>query len=187
MGADTVFISYSHDSPEHSERVLAFSNKLREQGVDAELDQYLTRPSQGWPQWCEEQLRPREFEIRAADLHGDVSQPRREEGPGRRRSRRLLGRRHRLPTISTRRRRTSNSCPSCSATNPTRASDPAARLCEVSHPRVRSGAIRNSRRSTANSPASPPSSSRRSARRSPSERRRRPRRWSPRRCPRSRR
>ena len=44
MGADTVFISYSHDSPEHSERVLAFSNKLRELGVDAELDQYLTRP-----------------------------------------------------------------------------------------------------------------------------------------------
>ncbi len=58
MGADTVFTSYSHDSPEHSERVLAFSNKLREQGVDAELDQYITRPSQGWPQWCEEQLRP---------------------------------------------------------------------------------------------------------------------------------
>ncbi len=58
MGADTVFISYSHDSPEHSDGVLAFSNKLREQGVDAELDQYLTRPSQGWPLWCEEQLRP---------------------------------------------------------------------------------------------------------------------------------
>jgi hypothetical protein len=58
MGADTVFISYSHDSPEHSDRVLVFSNKLRALGVDAELDQYITRPSQGWPQWCEEQLRP---------------------------------------------------------------------------------------------------------------------------------
>ena len=58
MGADTVFISYSHDLTEHSERVLAFSNKLRELGVDAELDQYHTRPPQGWPQWCEEQLRP---------------------------------------------------------------------------------------------------------------------------------
>ncbi len=58
MGADTVFISYSHDSAEHLDRVLAFSNNLRELGVDAELDQYHTRPPHGWPQWCEEQLRP---------------------------------------------------------------------------------------------------------------------------------
>jgi tetratricopeptide (TPR) repeat protein len=58
MGADAVFISYSHDSPEHSRRVLALSNKLRAMGVDVELDQYHTRPSQGWPQWCEEKLRP---------------------------------------------------------------------------------------------------------------------------------
>jgi hypothetical protein len=52
-----VFISYSHDSPEHSERVLALSNRLREIGVDAELDRYHVRPPQGWPHWCEEQLR----------------------------------------------------------------------------------------------------------------------------------
>jgi tetratricopeptide (TPR) repeat protein len=58
MGADAVFISYSHDSPEHQERVLALSDKLRAMGVDVELDQYHTRPSQGWPQWCEEKLRP---------------------------------------------------------------------------------------------------------------------------------
>jgi TIR domain len=58
MGADAVFISYSHDSPEHSAKLLAFSNKLRELGVDAELDQYHTRPRQGWPLWCEECLRP---------------------------------------------------------------------------------------------------------------------------------
>jgi hypothetical protein len=58
MGAETVFISYSHDSAEHSDRVLALSDKLREMGVDAELDQYHVRPPQGWPRWCEEQLRP---------------------------------------------------------------------------------------------------------------------------------
>ena len=58
MGADAVFISYSHDSAEHSTRVLALSDKLRAMGVDVELDQYHTRPSQGWPQWCEQQLRP---------------------------------------------------------------------------------------------------------------------------------
>src|SRR5271166_2265677 len=53
-----VFISYSHDSLEHSERVLALSNRLRALGVDAELDRYHVRPPQGWPHWCEEQLRP---------------------------------------------------------------------------------------------------------------------------------
>ncbi len=58
MGAETVFISYSHDSPEHSDRVLALSDKLREMGVDVELDQYHVRPPQGWPRWCEEMLRP---------------------------------------------------------------------------------------------------------------------------------
>jgi TIR domain len=53
-----VFISYSHDSPDHSERVLALSNRLLALGIDVELDRYHIRPSQGWPHWCEEQLRP---------------------------------------------------------------------------------------------------------------------------------
>jgi len=53
-----VFISYSHDSAEHSERVLRFANALRSHGVDAELDRYQVRPPKGWPHWCEEQLRP---------------------------------------------------------------------------------------------------------------------------------
>jgi len=52
-----VFISYSYDSPEHSERVLALSNTLRAMGVDAELDRYHVRPPHGWAHWCEEQLR----------------------------------------------------------------------------------------------------------------------------------
>lgn len=53
-----VFISYSHDSSEHNERVLQFANALRSHGVDAELDRYHVRPLKGWPHWCEEQLRP---------------------------------------------------------------------------------------------------------------------------------
>lgn len=53
-----VFISYSHDSAEHSERVLRFADALRRHGVDAEIDQYHVRPPQGWTAWCEEQLRP---------------------------------------------------------------------------------------------------------------------------------
>jgi hypothetical protein len=53
-----VFISYSHDAPEHTHLVLQLTNALRSQGVDVELDQYNVRPLQGWPRWCEEQLRP---------------------------------------------------------------------------------------------------------------------------------
>jgi hypothetical protein len=54
----TVFISYSHDSAEHSARVLQLSDTLRAMGVDAELDRYHVRPEQGWPMWCEERLQP---------------------------------------------------------------------------------------------------------------------------------
>jgi hypothetical protein len=57
------FISYSHDSEQHSQRVLALANQLRAQGVEAEIDQYETRPPQGWPRWCEEQLRPENSEL----------------------------------------------------------------------------------------------------------------------------
>ena len=58
MGGDQVFISYSHDWPDHSVLVLEFSNALRASGVDAELDQYHTRPPEGWPRWCDKMLEP---------------------------------------------------------------------------------------------------------------------------------
>ena len=57
--APKVFISYSHDSEEQSEYVKQLADKLRVDGIDAELDQYQTQPPQGWPRWCEEQLRPK--------------------------------------------------------------------------------------------------------------------------------
>jgi hypothetical protein len=34
-----VFISYSHDSPEHKQRILELSERLR--GIDTQLDQYV--------------------------------------------------------------------------------------------------------------------------------------------------
>jgi len=34
MNAKTVFISYSHDSPQHSEQVLALSERLRDDAVE---------------------------------------------------------------------------------------------------------------------------------------------------------
>jgi hypothetical protein len=52
-----VFISYSHDSAAHCDRVLAFAQQLRRDGIKAELDQFHQRELVHWPSWCAEQLR----------------------------------------------------------------------------------------------------------------------------------
>lgn len=51
-----VFLSYSHDSPEHAERVLDLADRLRADGVDAWIDQYDPAPAEGWPLWMERQV-----------------------------------------------------------------------------------------------------------------------------------
>src|SRR5437773_301537 len=56
-----VFTSYSHDSPEHKARTLALSNRLRDEGVDCNIDQYETSPREGWPIWMITQIGEAEF------------------------------------------------------------------------------------------------------------------------------
>ena len=63
MKTPTVFISYSHDSPEHTDRVLAFANWLREDGIDCTLDQYETSPPEGWPKWMDRHIAKSDFVI----------------------------------------------------------------------------------------------------------------------------
>jgi SEFIR domain/NB-ARC domain len=46
-----VFISYSYDSEEHIDRVLALSDRLRRDGIDCNIDQYEQSPPQGWYRW----------------------------------------------------------------------------------------------------------------------------------------
>jgi hypothetical protein len=58
MTAGSVFISYSHDSTEHSACVRLLADTLIKMGLVVELDQFVTRPPQGWTHWCEERLRP---------------------------------------------------------------------------------------------------------------------------------
>ena len=58
MGPDAVFISYSHNSTEHEHRVRALAEALVRFGLKVELDQFEESPEQGWPNWCEERLRP---------------------------------------------------------------------------------------------------------------------------------
>ncbi len=56
-----VFISYSHDSIEHGDKVWNFSEKLRNEGIDCILDQYETSPPEGWPRWMDKQIRDADF------------------------------------------------------------------------------------------------------------------------------
>lgn len=60
-GPPRVFISYSHDNPEHQDRVLALADRLRADGIDAEIDQYEQSPPAGWPEWCATEIRKADF------------------------------------------------------------------------------------------------------------------------------
>ena len=57
----SVFVSYSHDSPTHLKKVLDFADRLREDGIDCNLDQYEQAPSEGWPRWMEKCIRKAKF------------------------------------------------------------------------------------------------------------------------------
>ena len=64
MTHPTALISYSHDSPEHEQAVLALCNRLRARGIDAFVDQFLPgAPSEGWPLWMERQIEQRDFTL----------------------------------------------------------------------------------------------------------------------------
>jgi len=56
-----MFVSYSHDSPAHMDRVLALCDRLRHDGVDADLDQYEAAPPEGWPRWTLRQIEAADF------------------------------------------------------------------------------------------------------------------------------
>jgi len=61
--ADTpkVFISYSHDDIAHKMRVREFAKRLRNNGIDAKLDQDVISPEQGWPNWCKDNIKDADF------------------------------------------------------------------------------------------------------------------------------
>ncbi|WP_180235788.1 toll/interleukin-1 receptor domain-containing protein [Bacillus toyonensis] len=56
-----VFISYAHDTEIFSDKVLSFSNKLRADGIDANIDQYEDSPPEGWPRWMDNQIRTSDY------------------------------------------------------------------------------------------------------------------------------
>ncbi len=56
-----VFISYSHDSQEHVDRLWKLSQRLRRDGVDCRIDQQEESPAEGWPRWCKHEIRDADF------------------------------------------------------------------------------------------------------------------------------
>jgi hypothetical protein len=56
-----IFISYAHDTEQFADKVLAFANKLRENLIDANIDQYEECPPQGWPRWMENEIDNADF------------------------------------------------------------------------------------------------------------------------------
>jgi hypothetical protein len=52
-----VFISYSHDSAEHTGRVRALADRLRADGVESWIDQYVQDPNEGWIRWMRSQIK----------------------------------------------------------------------------------------------------------------------------------
>jgi class 3 adenylate cyclase len=59
--APRILISYSHDNPAHCDRVMALAGRLRADGIDTVIDQYIQTPPEGWPAWCAEQIDTADF------------------------------------------------------------------------------------------------------------------------------
>ena len=61
MDSPRVFLSYSHDSPEHEAAVLALSKQLRLDGCTAIIDQEQHWVSEGWTLWMMNQIAQADF------------------------------------------------------------------------------------------------------------------------------
>ncbi len=55
--APRIFISYSHDDPEHCRRIFELCEQLRKKGLDCRIDQHEVFPSQGWDAWTRDRIR----------------------------------------------------------------------------------------------------------------------------------
>jgi hypothetical protein len=57
----TVFISYTHDSPNHLRAVFVLSERFRSEGINCVLDQYEISPPEGWPLWMDREIVKAQF------------------------------------------------------------------------------------------------------------------------------
>jgi hypothetical protein len=58
-----VFISYSHDSEQHKNRVWELCERLRNDSINCRIDQHEFSPPEGWPRWCRNQVQESQFVV----------------------------------------------------------------------------------------------------------------------------
>jgi tetratricopeptide (TPR) repeat protein len=61
LGSPRVFLSYSHDSPEHKAAVLTLAKQLRDDGCNTIIDQEHPWVREGWTLWMINQIRQADF------------------------------------------------------------------------------------------------------------------------------
>lgn len=62
MTRTKVFVSYTHDSPEHKDQVRRLSDRLRRDGLECMIDQYVSgTPPEAWPRWMLNQIESADF------------------------------------------------------------------------------------------------------------------------------
>jgi hypothetical protein len=61
MNSPKVFVSYTHDSEAHKDRVYELSDRLRSEGVDCHIDQYEDSPPEGWARWMHNQIQDSDY------------------------------------------------------------------------------------------------------------------------------
>jgi hypothetical protein len=60
-GNSRVFVSYAYDNEAHTEKVERLSAWLRNNGVEAILDQWVSPPPSSWPSWMDQQIELADF------------------------------------------------------------------------------------------------------------------------------
>jgi len=69
-GPIRLFVSYTHDSEEHKHRIRELADRLRTDGVDCDLDQYIHQsPPEGWPKWMMRQVAGARFVLVVCTEH----------------------------------------------------------------------------------------------------------------------
>ena len=61
MPSPTAFISYSHETSEHNDRVRDLAIRLRDAGIECVVDLFEESPPEGWSKWCSHQVRECDF------------------------------------------------------------------------------------------------------------------------------
>lgn len=58
-----VFVRYAQETAAHRDRCRALADRLRDDGIDAWIDQYVPAPLEGWPRWMQQQIVAAKFVI----------------------------------------------------------------------------------------------------------------------------